>query len=156
MPTCLDWSSADLVLHLAEVQLFRGAIVRRRLHDLDPAEVAKPPRADDYGDLLSLLRSASGALIDTPGAAAPAVIDTTDVQVGEHSFHTSRAGDQSAETILWLHGSGPGATALSNWEQALGAFGDRYHCIAPDIIGFGDSTHPLMPPAGMRAFTELR
>lgn len=71
-------------------------------------------------------------------------------------FRTSRAGDPSAETILWLHGSGPGATALSNWEQALGAFGDRYHCIAPDIVGFGDSTHPSSPPVGMRAFTELR
>jgi 2-hydroxymuconate-semialdehyde hydrolase len=83
-------------------------------------------------------------------------ISSSDIAVGEYSFRVNQSGTPGNEAILWLHGSGPGATALSNWELALLAFGDRYHCIAPDIIGFGDSTHPVDPPRGMRAFGDLR
>lgn len=85
-----------------------------------------------------------------------APIDTRDVIVGEHTFHVSESGPRDAEPIVWLHGSGPGATALSNWEGMLGDLGDTYHCVAPDIIGFGDSTHPDPPPQGLGAFTDLR
>jgi pimeloyl-ACP methyl ester carboxylesterase len=38
----------------------------------------------------------------------------------------------------------------------IGELGDEYHNIAPDIIGFGDSTHPEPPPAGLAEFTQLR
>jgi 2-hydroxymuconate-semialdehyde hydrolase len=85
-----------------------------------------------------------------------APITTHDVAVGDSTFHLSETGPRDAEPIVWLHGSGPGATALSNWEWMIGELGDTYHCIAPDIIGFGDSTHPNPPPEGMAAFTDLR
>ena len=78
-----------------------------------------------------------------------APIRVSDVAVGGHLFHLYESGDPRDPTIVFLHGSGPGATGLSNWEAALGAFGDRYHCLAPDIVGFGDSSHPNPPPAGM-------
>lgn len=83
-------------------------------------------------------------------------IETRDVQVGDHSFHLSETGPRDAEPIVWLHGSGPGVTALSNWEWMIGDLGDEFHNVAPDVIGFGDSTHPDPPPQGMGAFTALR
>ncbi len=83
-------------------------------------------------------------------------IDTRDVVVGDVTFHLSETGPAGGEPIVFLHGSGPGATALSNWETVIGILGDTYRCIAPDIVGFGDSTHPDPPPQGIEAFTQLR
>jgi 2-hydroxymuconate-semialdehyde hydrolase len=85
-----------------------------------------------------------------------ATIDTNDITVGHYTFRVSQTGQDNTETIVWLHGSGPGATALSNWEWMIGELGDQYHNVAPDIIGFGDSTHPDPPPQGIKAFTALR
>ena len=85
-----------------------------------------------------------------------APIQTDDIAVGEYTFRVSQSGPPDSETIVWLHGSGPGATALSNWEWMIGELGDRYRNVAPDIIGFGDSTHPNPPPQGIKAFTALR
>lgn len=83
-------------------------------------------------------------------------ITTEDVKVGEHRFRLSRSGDPLKEAVLWLHGSGPGATALSNWEGVLEALAGDFYNLAPDVIGFGDSSHPDPPPQGINAFTELR
>jgi 2-hydroxymuconate-semialdehyde hydrolase len=85
-----------------------------------------------------------------------APITTRDVAAGEWSFHVSTSGDPGATPVVFLHGSGPGVTALSNWEGALGALGDDFYCVAPDIVGFGDSTHPEEPPVGIGPFLDLR
>jgi 2-hydroxymuconate-semialdehyde hydrolase len=85
-----------------------------------------------------------------------ATITTCDVAVGDYTFRVNQTGKAGNDAILWLHGSGPGATALTNWEWMIGELGDEYHNIAPDIIGFGDSTHPEPPPAGLAEFTQLR
>ncbi|KQW47397.1 alpha/beta hydrolase [Nocardioides sp. Root1257] len=84
------------------------------------------------------------------------MIRTSDVAVGDLAFRLYESGDPAAETVLFLHGSGPGATGLSNWERIIEDLGQRFHCLAPDMIGFGDSTHPLDPPRGMGPFNELR
>jgi 2-hydroxymuconate-semialdehyde hydrolase len=84
------------------------------------------------------------------------VIRTSDVPVGDLTFRLYESGDPSAEAVLFLHGSGPGATGLSNWERIIEDLGERFRCLAPDMIGFGDSTHPLDPPRGMGPFNELR
>jgi 2-hydroxymuconate-semialdehyde hydrolase len=78
------------------------------------------------------------------------------VQLGDLSLQLSETGDPAAEAVLFLHGSGPGATGLSNWEQVITDLGPSYYCIAPDMIGFGDSSHPLDPPRGMGPFNQLR
>jgi 2-hydroxymuconate-semialdehyde hydrolase len=84
------------------------------------------------------------------------VIRTRDVAVGDLSFRLYESGDPAAETVLFLHGSGPGATGLSNWERIIEDLGQRFHCLAPDMIGFGDSSHPEDAPRGMGPFNELR
>lgn len=64
VPSCPDWNAADLLWHLAEVQLFWGTIVRDRLDDPDLAEAAKSERPSDYGELLALYRRVSDELIE--------------------------------------------------------------------------------------------
>ncbi|WP_201274611.1 alpha/beta fold hydrolase [Mycolicibacterium sp. CH28] len=83
-------------------------------------------------------------------------ITTTKVAVGEHEFHVNHSGERTNPAVVFLHGSGPGATALSNWEAVLGELGDEYYCVAPDVIGFGDSSHPDPAPLGLVEFTRLR
>lgn len=83
-------------------------------------------------------------------------IRTSDVSVGQHTFRLHETGEPGSEAVLFLHGSGPGATGLSNWERIIEDLGERFHCLAPDMIGFGDSSHPLDPPRGMGPFNELR
>lgn len=48
-------------------------------------------------------------------------------------------------------------SALSNWEHLLPVLADEFYCIAPDVLGFGDSEHPdPEPTGGMPEYTELR
>lgn len=62
VPSCPDWTAADLVWHLGEVQTSWGTIVRERLDD--PEQAAEPRRPDRYQDLLAFFRAASAALVD--------------------------------------------------------------------------------------------
>jgi 2-hydroxymuconate-semialdehyde hydrolase len=78
-------------------------------------------------------------------------VDGLDLSLRVHS-----SGDPAAEAVLFLHGSGPGATGLSNWERIIEDLAGRFHCVAPDMVGFGDSSHPHEPPRGMGPFNELR
>lgn len=65
VPTCPDWSAADLLWHLGEVQLFWATIVAERLRDPERAEHAQPGRPDDYGALLAFFLSSTSSLVDT-------------------------------------------------------------------------------------------
>jgi 2-hydroxymuconate-semialdehyde hydrolase len=80
---------------------------------------------------------------------------TRDVAVGPYSFHLAENGPAAGQPVIWLHGSGPGVTSLSNWEDATIKL-DRYHNLCPDILGFGNTTHPNPPPLGMSDWTDLR
>lgn len=50
------------------------------------------------------------------------------------------------EPLLLLHGSGPGASTHGNWRLVLDPLADRYHVIAMDLIGFGQSGRKPQPP----------
>ena len=79
---------------------------------------------------------------------------TTTVQTGSYETYLNRQGEGKDESILFLHGSGPGAVAWSNWQHALPALSGNFDCIAPDLIGFGKSAHPEDPPQGAKAWME--
>lgn len=83
-------------------------------------------------------------------------IETRNVQAGEHRLLVHTCGDPTSDAIVFLHGSGPGVSALSNWQHLLPRFAESYFCIAPDVLGFGDSDHPDPAPVGMQAYTRLR
>jgi 4,5:9,10-diseco-3-hydroxy-5,9,17-trioxoandrosta-1(10),2-diene-4-oate hydrolase len=57
-------------------------------------------------------------------------------------LHYHEAGDAGAETVLLLHGGGPGASAWSNFGRTLGVLAERFHVLAVDQVGFGQSTKP--------------
>lgn len=80
-----------------------------------------------------------------------------DVQAGGDRLRLYTCGDPSNPAILFIHGSGPGVSAPSNWSHLMPRFADEYYCIAPDVLGFGDSAHPdPMPAGGMVEYTDLR
>jgi uncharacterized protein (TIGR03083 family) len=62
VPPCPDWTAADLLWHLGEVQHFWGTIVHDRLTDTDA--YVEPTRPQGYGELLHFLGASSALLID--------------------------------------------------------------------------------------------
>ncbi|SMQ72007.1 2-hydroxymuconate-semialdehyde hydrolase [Bacillus sp. OV166] len=77
--------------------------------------------------------------------------------VKTENFETfvNRSGEGNSETILFLHGSGPGVFAWANWRYALNACGETYDCIAPDLLGFGQSGHPESLPKNRQGWMDL-
>ncbi len=75
VPSCPDWTAADLLWHLTEVQWFWGTIVADRLPDPSAAEDRRPRRPDDHGGALTLFAATSDALV----AALAAVPDDAPV-----------------------------------------------------------------------------
>lgn len=80
---------------------------------------------------------------------------STLVQHGELETWLNRAGRGRTKSILFLHGSGPGATAWLNWQYALPVFGEHYDSLAPDWIGFGKSTHPDPSPRDIGQWVRM-
>ena len=73
VPTCPDWTAADLVWHLTEVQWFWGSIASGPIldaKDVESAEADKPDRPADYQELLALFGSSrerlAAAIADGP------------------------------------------------------------------------------------------
>lgn len=58
------------------------------------------------------------------------------------TLHYHEAGDPSLDSVVLLHGGGPGASAWSNFGRTLGALSDRFHVLAVDQPGFGRSSKP--------------
>ena len=87
--------------------------------------------------------------------ATGAEVKTATLQTGSYTTHLNRAGEGNEETVLFLHGSGPGATGWSNWQFALPALGESFDCLGPDMIGYGGSEHPKNPPQGTDAWLEV-
>jgi pimeloyl-ACP methyl ester carboxylesterase len=46
------------------------------------------------------------------------------------------------ETVVLIHGSGPGVTAYANWRLVIPALAEHWHVVAPDMVGFGFSDRP--------------
>jgi 4,5:9,10-diseco-3-hydroxy-5,9,17-trioxoandrosta-1(10),2-diene-4-oate hydrolase len=63
---------------------------------------------------------------------------------GRFRLHYHELGSPNAKpTILFLHGSGPGASGYSNFRQNYPAFAQAgYHVLLVDYIGFGHSDKP--------------
>jgi 4,5:9,10-diseco-3-hydroxy-5,9,17-trioxoandrosta-1(10),2-diene-4-oate hydrolase len=57
-------------------------------------------------------------------------------------LHYHEAGNRADDTVLLLHGGGPGASAWSNFGRTLGVLAERFHVLAVDQVGFGRSSKP--------------
>src|SRR5260370_2335174 len=59
---------------------------------------------------------------------------------GELVYHESGQGSP----LIFLHGVYPGASSYE-WSRIYPHFADRFQVLAPDLIGFGESTRPNRP-----------
>jgi hypothetical protein len=59
-------------------------------------------------------------------------VTNTVVRTGDYETYLNHVGEGQAETILFLHGSGPGSTAWATWQYALAALAEEFECLAPD------------------------
>jgi pimeloyl-ACP methyl ester carboxylesterase len=83
-----------------------------------------------------------------PGIAfEPRMIDAGGIE-------TSYLEAGSGETVLMLHGSGPGVSALANWQRNIPTLAQRFHVIAPDIVGFGTTDRPDDIAYSLRTWTD--
>ena len=57
-------------------------------------------------------------------------------------LHFHEAGDRANETVVLLHGGGPGASAWSNFGRTMRVLAEHFHVLAVDQPGFGRSTKP--------------
>ena len=73
-------------------------------------------------------------------------ISTRKIQTGNYQTLILEGGEKSSETIIFLHGSGPGVSAKSNWKDVLPRFQEQFHVVAPDMFGFGNTDHPETYP----------
>ncbi len=56
-------------------------------------------------------------------------------------LHYHEAGE--GETVVLLHGGGPGASGWSNFHRNVEAFAQRFRVLIPDLPGFGRSSKPF-------------
>ena len=72
---------------------------------------------------------------------------------GDYDIQIREAG--SGPAIVFIHGSGPGASGASNFRQNFAAFVDAgYRVILPDLIGYGASSKPEGLDYTLALFTD--
>jgi 4,5:9,10-diseco-3-hydroxy-5,9,17-trioxoandrosta-1(10),2-diene-4-oate hydrolase len=74
---------------------------------------------------------------------------------GGYEIHVAEAGDTGGDAVVFIHGSGPGASGASNFRQNIAAFVDAgYRVILPDMIGYGASSKPTGVDYPLELFTD--
>lgn len=58
------------------------------------------------------------------------------------------------QTVVLVHGSGPGVTAYANWRLVLPVLGEDFTCYAPDMVGFGYSERPEDVEYGLQTWAD--
>ena len=72
---------------------------------------------------------------------------------GGHRIHLKEAGE--GPVVVFLHGSGPGASGASNFAGNWQAFVDAgYRVLLPDLIGYGASSKPEGIDYTLQLFTD--
>lgn len=70
------------------------------------------------------------------------------------TYNTNYHDVGSGETIIMLHGSGPGVSAWANWNKLFPLLSGKYRILAPDMVGFGYTDRPEGITYGMNAWVE--
>ena len=74
-------------------------------------------------------------------AALPDIRTTLHRTAGGADIAVHEAGN--GPSVVFVHGSGPGASGVSNFRYNIGHFVDAgFHVVAPDLIGYGQSSKP--------------
>ena len=74
-------------------------------------------------------------------------MDLTEQFIEHDGMRTAYLEAGDGPPVLLIHGSGPGVSALANWRGTLQSdLTSRYRLIAPDVVGFGNTTAPEGTP----------
>ena len=86
-----------------------------------------------------------------PDTVAPAIFATRIFYTGRGHlvYHESGNGDP----LVFIHGVYPGASSFE-WSRVYPHFADRFQVLAPDLLGFGESSRPNRP-FGPSEHTEI-
>ncbi len=82
---------------------------------------------------------------------------TTYQVTGGYDISIAEAGSEAAEApaVVFLHGSGPGASGASNFRLNIDAFVEAgYRVLLPDLIGYGVSSKPTGIDYTLQLFTD--
>jgi 4,5:9,10-diseco-3-hydroxy-5,9,17-trioxoandrosta-1(10),2-diene-4-oate hydrolase len=83
----------------------------------------------------------------------PALTEATYTVAGGYKIHLKEAG--SGPAVVFMHGSGPGASGASNFRHNFEAFvAAGYRAIMPDLIGYGQSSKPEGIDYTLQLFTD--
>jgi len=74
--------------------------------------------------------------------------------IGAGGIQTNYLEAGSGEPIIMLHGSGPGVSALANWQHNMPSLAQRFRVLAPDIVGFGATERPADIVYSLRTWTD--
>jgi 4,5:9,10-diseco-3-hydroxy-5,9,17-trioxoandrosta-1(10),2-diene-4-oate hydrolase len=81
------------------------------------------------------------------------LLEATYRVAGGHDICIREAG--SGPAVVFLHGSGPGASGASNFRQNIDAFvAAGYRVVLPDLIGYGSSSKPEGIDYTLALFTD--
>jgi 2-hydroxymuconate-semialdehyde hydrolase/2-hydroxy-6-oxo-octa-2,4-dienoate hydrolase len=81
---------------------------------------------------------------------SPVAAHTVDAQ----GIKTSYLGAGIGQPVIMLHGSGPGVSALANWQHYIPALSQQFSVLAPDIVGFGGTERPNDISYSLRTWAE--
>jgi 2-hydroxymuconate-semialdehyde hydrolase len=84
------------------------------------------------------------------------VYKTEILDTGNYRTFYCETGTENKKVLVFLHGSGPGANSISNWQHILNELSEEYHVIAPDMYGFGHTEHPDIHPKTFWEWTQCR
>jgi len=74
---------------------------------------------------------------------------------GGYDIVVAEAGSVDAPAVVFIHGSGPGASGFSNFRGNIAAFVHAgYRVILPDLIGYGASSKPEGLDYTLQLFTD--
>jgi pimeloyl-ACP methyl ester carboxylesterase len=73
-----------------------------------------------------------------PGFAKQAIATS----LGSMVYYTPVLKDEELPALIFLHNFGGGASAYE-WSKVYPAFTNNYRVLAPDLIGWGESAHPV-------------
>lgn len=81
-----------------------------------------------------------------------AVLQAKTIDAGGIRTHYLEAG--TGQPVLMLHGSGPGVSGTANWQRNIPELSQRFHVVAPDIVGFGETDRPEDIVYSLRSWTD--
>jgi pimeloyl-ACP methyl ester carboxylesterase len=88
----------------------------------------------------------------TASSAAPPMLTPRTIAAGTVTTAYLQAG--SGYPVVMLHGSGPGVSATANWQHTIPVLAEKFHVLAPDIVGFGGTERPADIVYSLRAWTD--